>query len=177
MKERGRVDFEWQEGYFACSVSRSQVATIRQYIANQKAHHHKMTFEAEFRLLAKNTGLRFRIEARGGCAVPYGDSDLAASFPGTPCRALDWAVPRGTMPRRPSTNIYIGAHGVGLNRGRNNYGHKYGQAGDDPSAVREAIAAHRKGEGTIRSPCRVPGNPANPDQSPLRQYVGPSATL
>ena len=31
MKEQGSARFEWQEGYFACSVSRSQVAIIRQY--------------------------------------------------------------------------------------------------------------------------------------------------
>src|ERR1700760_800486 len=35
MNDRPGVGFEWQEGYFACSVSRSQVPTVREYIASQ----------------------------------------------------------------------------------------------------------------------------------------------
>jgi putative transposase len=45
--------FEWQEGYFACSVSKSQVATIRRYIANQTEHHRRMDSTQEFDLLLK----------------------------------------------------------------------------------------------------------------------------
>jgi putative transposase len=56
MKEHGSARFEWQEGYFACSVSRSQVAIIRQYIANQKEHHGRIDFQREFRLQPKKHG-------------------------------------------------------------------------------------------------------------------------
>src|SRR3974390_601725 len=50
------VRFEWQEGYFACSVSRSQVATVRRYIANQREHHHRMDSAQEFEFLLQRHG-------------------------------------------------------------------------------------------------------------------------
>jgi putative transposase len=54
---RGRRSrFEWQEGYFACSVSRSQIPRVSKYIANQREHHKKRGFAAEFRLLLKRHG-------------------------------------------------------------------------------------------------------------------------
>jgi putative transposase len=56
MREHGSTRFEWQEGYFACSVSRPQVSIIHQYIENQKEHHGRMDFDREFRLLAKKHG-------------------------------------------------------------------------------------------------------------------------
>ena len=39
--------FGWQFGYSAFTVSESQVERVRQYIQNQKRHHHKMTFQEE----------------------------------------------------------------------------------------------------------------------------------
>jgi REP element-mobilizing transposase RayT len=57
MNEHPRMRFEWQEGYFACSVSRSQVATVRRYIANQREHHGKMDSAQEFDLLLARHGL------------------------------------------------------------------------------------------------------------------------
>ena len=56
MNEHSRMRFEWQEGYFACSVSRSQVPSVIRYIARQKEHHKKMSFAAEFALLLKKHG-------------------------------------------------------------------------------------------------------------------------
>ena len=56
MNEHPGVRFEWQEGYFACSVSRSQVATVRRYIANQREHHRRMDSAQEFNLLLKRYG-------------------------------------------------------------------------------------------------------------------------
>jgi REP element-mobilizing transposase RayT len=54
---RGRRSrFEWQEGYFGCSVSRSQLARVSKYIANQREHHKKRDFAAEFKLLLKRHG-------------------------------------------------------------------------------------------------------------------------
>ena len=39
--------FEWQEEYFAVSVSESVVHTVREYIANQEEHHRVKTFGEE----------------------------------------------------------------------------------------------------------------------------------
>jgi len=59
MNEHPGPRFEWQEGYFACSVSRSQVAKVTQYIANQKEHHRKIDSEDEFRVLLKKHGFEY----------------------------------------------------------------------------------------------------------------------
>jgi putative transposase len=60
MNEHPRMRFEWQEGYFACSVSRSQVSSVIKYIANQKEHHKKMDSATEFALLLKKHGFELR---------------------------------------------------------------------------------------------------------------------
>ena len=39
--------FEWQEEYFAVSVSESMLAKIRAYIENQEKHHSRQTFKTE----------------------------------------------------------------------------------------------------------------------------------
>ena len=56
MNEHLRARFEWQEGYFACSVSRSQLPSVIRYIASQKEHHTKMDAAGEFVLLLKRHG-------------------------------------------------------------------------------------------------------------------------
>jgi putative transposase len=61
MNEHSRVRFEWQEGYFACSVSRSQVPAVVRYIQNQKEHHRKIDFAVEFELLLKRHGLKSQV--------------------------------------------------------------------------------------------------------------------
>jgi len=38
----------WQEGYGTFSVSPSQLDRVKQYIANQAAHHAAHSFEQEF---------------------------------------------------------------------------------------------------------------------------------
>ena len=40
--------FEWQNDYFAVSVSESQVARVRNYIKNQENHHKNKSFEEEY---------------------------------------------------------------------------------------------------------------------------------
>jgi putative transposase len=40
--------FHWQEGYGAFTVSKSQLETVRRYIAGQEGHHRKLTFQEEF---------------------------------------------------------------------------------------------------------------------------------
>jgi len=39
---------QWQEEYFAVSVSESQVEAVRNYINNQEEHHKKKTFMEEY---------------------------------------------------------------------------------------------------------------------------------
>jgi REP element-mobilizing transposase RayT len=60
MKEHGSKGFEWQEGYFACSVSQSQVPVVVRYVQNQKEHHRKIDSAGEFALLLKRHGLVVR---------------------------------------------------------------------------------------------------------------------
>jgi REP element-mobilizing transposase RayT len=52
MGEQG-MDFGWQEGYGAFSVSSSNLDQVTRYIRNQEAHHRKFSFEDEFRALLK----------------------------------------------------------------------------------------------------------------------------
>jgi putative transposase len=39
--------FDWQDEYFAVSVSESMIDIVRNYIKNQEAHHQKKTFKDE----------------------------------------------------------------------------------------------------------------------------------
>jgi len=55
MNEHRPTRFEWQEGYFACSVSRSQIPRASKYIANRREHHRKRDFAAEIALLSAAT--------------------------------------------------------------------------------------------------------------------------
>jgi putative transposase len=56
LNEGRRTRFEWQEGYFACSVSRSQLSRVMKYITNQREHHKKRDFTAEMSWLLKVHG-------------------------------------------------------------------------------------------------------------------------
>jgi putative transposase len=56
-KLQGR--FEWQAGYFAASVSESQVAEVRRYIQNQKEHHARLSFQDELVKLLKKHRIAF----------------------------------------------------------------------------------------------------------------------
>jgi putative transposase len=56
MNAGARARFEWQEGYFACSVSRSHVREVVKYIALQKEHHTRMDSAREFLLFLKRHG-------------------------------------------------------------------------------------------------------------------------
>jgi REP element-mobilizing transposase RayT len=40
--------FEWQDEYFAVSVSESMLEKVRKYIQNQEDHHRKKTFQEEY---------------------------------------------------------------------------------------------------------------------------------
>ncbi len=60
MNEHPGARLEWQEGYFAYSVSRSQVPAVMRYIASQKEHHCKMDSAREFELLLKRHGFEWQ---------------------------------------------------------------------------------------------------------------------
>ena len=46
-------NFHWQDGYGAFSVGYTQLNAVKKYIANQKQHHSRKTFEDEFRYFLK----------------------------------------------------------------------------------------------------------------------------
>lgn len=50
--------FEWQNEYFALSVSRSVIDKTRSYIANQEVHHFKQTFNNEVGELIEKYGFQ-----------------------------------------------------------------------------------------------------------------------
>jgi REP element-mobilizing transposase RayT len=43
------IEFHWQAGYAAFSVSQSNVEAVREYIRRQPEHHEKQTFQEEVR--------------------------------------------------------------------------------------------------------------------------------
>ena len=52
MGEQG-IEFAWQKGYGAFSVSASHTEDVIEYVKNQKEHHKKRSFEEEFISLLK----------------------------------------------------------------------------------------------------------------------------
>jgi putative transposase len=59
VKERGPglVQFYWQDGYGAFSVSPGHVGELKKYIANQEEHHHAENFQDEFRRICAKYGV------------------------------------------------------------------------------------------------------------------------
>jgi REP element-mobilizing transposase RayT len=53
------AEFAWQGGYGAFSIGASQIATVRNYIANQEEHHRKVSFQDEFRTLLARYDVEF----------------------------------------------------------------------------------------------------------------------
>jgi putative transposase len=43
------ASFAWQSGYGAFAVSESNVEAVREYVANQREHHRKKSFQEEYR--------------------------------------------------------------------------------------------------------------------------------
>ena len=50
--------FQWQEEYFAVSVSESAIDKVRNYIKNQEAHHNKKSFQEEYEELIEKFGFQ-----------------------------------------------------------------------------------------------------------------------
>ena len=51
------AEFAWQNGYGAFAVSESNVAAVRDYIANQREHHRKKSFQEEYRAFLERHGV------------------------------------------------------------------------------------------------------------------------
>ncbi len=58
MKTKEVAEFAWQNGYGAFSIGQSQFEDAAAYIARQKQHHRRLTFQQEYREFLK----RYRVE-------------------------------------------------------------------------------------------------------------------
>ena len=53
----GLARFGWQEGYAAFTVSQSNIPAVSQYIADQREHHRKRSFQEELEALLAEHGI------------------------------------------------------------------------------------------------------------------------
>jgi len=53
------MDFAWQEGYGAFSISSSNRTTVMDYIEHQAEHHQKRSYEGEFEAMLRKSGMAF----------------------------------------------------------------------------------------------------------------------
>jgi putative transposase len=56
---QGMSKFGWQDGYGVFSVSKSKVPDVIEYIKNQRTHHERESFEAEYERLMKLHGVDY----------------------------------------------------------------------------------------------------------------------
>ena len=61
-KKFSKFKFNWQEGFGAFSYSHSHVDSVIKYILNQKTHHKKRTFKAEYLDFLKKFDIEFKDE-------------------------------------------------------------------------------------------------------------------
>ncbi len=52
-------NFHWQRGYGAFSIGQSQLSSVKRYIARQKVHHQRVTFQDEYRKFLKSYGIDY----------------------------------------------------------------------------------------------------------------------
>jgi len=52
-------DFAWQNGYGIFSIGFSHVEPVKKYIAGQEEHHHKISFQDEYREFLKRYEIEF----------------------------------------------------------------------------------------------------------------------
>jgi putative transposase len=58
LREHG-LDFSWQEGYGAFSVSGPNKNAVADYIEHQAEHHAKRTYESELEAIVRKSGMEF----------------------------------------------------------------------------------------------------------------------
>lgn len=51
--------FQWQRGYGAFSIGQSQVPDLKRYIARQRIHHKRVTFQDEYRKFLESYGISY----------------------------------------------------------------------------------------------------------------------
>ncbi|MDQ3472613.1 MAG: IS200/IS605 family transposase [Acidobacteriota bacterium] len=61
IKTKGREfrNFHWQKGYGGFSIGQSGVQLLKQYIAGQKEHHKKTSFQNEFRQFLRSYEIEY----------------------------------------------------------------------------------------------------------------------
>ena len=59
LREKGVLDFAWQNGYGAFSASESNVKAVTAYISDQAEHHRKFSYQEELRELLKRHRVAF----------------------------------------------------------------------------------------------------------------------
>src|SRR5438874_2201085 len=61
IKTKGRQfrTFHWQDGYGAFSIGKSEVSALKRYIAIQKEHHRKRSFQEELVQLLNDYGIQY----------------------------------------------------------------------------------------------------------------------
>ena len=52
-------NFHWQRGYGAFSIGQSQVPTLKRYLARQKVHHQRVTFQDEYLKFLTSYGIEY----------------------------------------------------------------------------------------------------------------------
>lgn len=52
-------NFSWQDGYAAFSIGQSNVERLKEYIANQKEHHRKKSFQEELKKVLNLYGVEY----------------------------------------------------------------------------------------------------------------------
>ena len=57
VRSKRSPEFAWQTGYGVFSVSESNVAAVKKYIARQEEHHKKQSFQEEFVELLRRHGI------------------------------------------------------------------------------------------------------------------------
>ena len=57
-----RKRFRWQSGYGAFTASSSRAKAVQAYIASQREHHRRVSFQEEFLSLLKKHGLECPVE-------------------------------------------------------------------------------------------------------------------
>lgn len=61
VKTKGREHrhFQWQAGYGAFSIGQSNVPALKRYVAGQKEHHRRKSFEDEYRSLLERYNVTY----------------------------------------------------------------------------------------------------------------------
>ena len=59
IRQQYRIEFQWQEGYSAFTVSPSARRRVRGYISNQARHHRQKTYREELIELLKKAEIKY----------------------------------------------------------------------------------------------------------------------